>query len=174
VNATDVLELSDERDRWLRRVLDAERAAYELGMAEGFRIGLERGARIAEAEWPAVIKPLFTETAAEMDLKRYPPAGREHFADPRDGDGRAAAVRRDAYRSGLIPSGKIHLGGAPVHGGHRLHGLPCTAACHAYKAGWYTFAAAARIMATLPDCPSYRREIAELRRLAEEYQAVAA
>lgn len=30
-----LLELSDERDRWLRRVLDTERAAYQRGFDDG-------------------------------------------------------------------------------------------------------------------------------------------
>ena len=86
MSSADLLELSDERDRWLQRLLYAERAAYELGLAEGYRAGFERGARVAETDFPSAIKPLDGPTLAELELLRWGPGGREHFADPRPGD----------------------------------------------------------------------------------------
>lgn len=170
VDRKAVLDLSGERDRWERRILDAERAAYLLGREDGYRDGYEHGARLREAEWPDVIKSLDGDPVAELEKERWGPGGREHFADPRPGDGHAAEVRRDAYASGLIPVGKVHLGGRYVH----HHPGPCTAACRSYVPGWYTYREAARIMTALPDCPEYRTEIAALRRLADEQEAACA
>ncbi|HWG01095.1 MAG TPA: hypothetical protein VG164_04510 [Trebonia sp.] len=81
-----LLELSDERDQWMKRLLDAERAAYGRGLAEGYKMGYEFGARIREGEWPAVIRPLQAPTINELEAKRWGPGGREHFADPRSAD----------------------------------------------------------------------------------------
>lgn len=87
----DVLRISDERDQWLRRLLNAERAAYVLGRADGYRIGYERGARLMEASWPAVVARLSGPTFAELEVLRWGPKGRAHFGDPRPGDYRGAA-----------------------------------------------------------------------------------
>ena len=86
-----VLRLSDERDQWLRRLLDAERAAYLSGHADGYRDGYERGARLLEASWPAVVSRLSGPTLAELEARRWGPGGRAHFGDPRAGDYRGAA-----------------------------------------------------------------------------------
>jgi hypothetical protein len=82
----ELIELSDERDRWQARLLDAERAAYMLGAADGYRQGYERGARLLEAAWPAVVAPLAGPSLAELELLRWGPGGREHFGDPRTAD----------------------------------------------------------------------------------------
>lgn len=79
-------ELSDERARWLDRLLDAEREAYGRGLAEGYKIGYEFGARLREGEWPEVVKPLEAPTIAELEQLRYGPGGRDHAGDPRPGD----------------------------------------------------------------------------------------
>jgi hypothetical protein len=68
----------------LRRQLGRE--AYAAGLAEGYRVGYERGARLRETEWPAVIAHLDGPTHDELEALRYGPRGREHFADPRPGD----------------------------------------------------------------------------------------
>jgi hypothetical protein len=68
----------------LRRQLCRE--AYESGRAEGWRQGYEHGARVLEAEWPAVVAPLSGPSFAELELLRWGPGGREHFGDPRPGD----------------------------------------------------------------------------------------
>lgn len=81
-----LLALSDERDQWMKRVLDAEREGYGRGVADGYKIGYEFGARIREGEWPAVIKPLEGPTLAELEMLRWGPGGRERFGDPRPGD----------------------------------------------------------------------------------------
>ena len=62
------------------------REAYEAGLAEGYRRGYERGARILEAEWPAIIAPLAGPTHEELEAARFGPGGREHFGDPRPAD----------------------------------------------------------------------------------------
>lgn len=81
-----LLAISDERDAWLRRLLDAERAAYEAGYADGYRDGYEHGARVLEADWPTVIRPLERPTLTELELLRWGPGGREHAGDPRPCD----------------------------------------------------------------------------------------
>jgi hypothetical protein len=82
-----LLELSDERDAWLRRVYAAWRDGYQTGHAAGYDRGFERGARLLEAEWPAVVAGLADGLPfAELERRRWGPGGREHFADPRPGD----------------------------------------------------------------------------------------
>lgn len=61
---------------------EAARDAY----ARGYRAGVDRGARIRETEWPAVIAPLAEPTHEELEALRWGPGGREHFGDPRPGD----------------------------------------------------------------------------------------
>jgi hypothetical protein len=68
----------------LRRQLCRE--AYEAGRAEGWRLGVEHGARVLQAEWPAVVAPLSRPSLAELDRLRWGPGGREHFADRRPSD----------------------------------------------------------------------------------------
>jgi len=68
----------------LRRQLCRE--AYEAGRAEGWRQGYEHGARLLEAEWPAVVAPLAGPSFAELELLRWGSGGREHFGAPRASD----------------------------------------------------------------------------------------
>lgn len=68
----------------LRRQLCRE--AYEAGQAEGWRLGYERGARLLEAEWPAVVAPLAGPSHAELERRRWGPGGRERFGERRAGD----------------------------------------------------------------------------------------
>ena len=68
----------------LRRQLCRE--AYQAGLAEGWRQGYERGARLVEAEWPAVVAPLSGPSLAELERLRWGPGGRKRFGDPRLSD----------------------------------------------------------------------------------------
>lgn len=68
----------------LRRQLCRE--TYAAGLAEGWRLGVEHGARIRQADWPEVVKPLTAPTVAELELLRWGPGGRGHFGDRRPGD----------------------------------------------------------------------------------------
>lgn len=68
----------------LRRQLVRE--AYLDGCREGWRRGVEHGARIRQAGWPEVVRPLDATPVAELELLRYGPEGREHFGDGRPGD----------------------------------------------------------------------------------------
>jgi hypothetical protein len=78
-----------------RRQLAGE--SWRDGYGLGYRHGFERGARVLEAEWPAIAAPVLGPSLAELELRRWGPGGREHFADPRPGDlGPGEAERRAA------------------------------------------------------------------------------
>lgn len=81
-----LLEVSDERDLWLKRLHDAERAAYQRGYADGDRDGYERGARFMEAVARVLVLDPNAPTHAELMKRRWGPGGRERFGDPRPGD----------------------------------------------------------------------------------------
>jgi hypothetical protein len=83
-----LLALSDERDASLALRLDAWRDGYQTGHATGYDAGYTRGAQLLEAEWPAVVATVVAcgPSLAELELLRWGPGGREHFADPRPGD----------------------------------------------------------------------------------------
>jgi hypothetical protein len=68
-----LLALSDERDLWLRRVCDAWTEGYAAALDDAVVASLLR-------IWP---RP---GHVSEIEKRRYPPDGREHFADPRPGD----------------------------------------------------------------------------------------
>jgi hypothetical protein len=80
----DILTLSDERDLWLRRLLNSERAAYVAGYADG------RADERVEADRAWAAQPLqrVSDRAelAELEQLRWGPGGREHFGAPRPGD----------------------------------------------------------------------------------------
>jgi hypothetical protein len=82
----ELLALSDERDRWERVSLDRERAAFLAGAAEGYRRGVEHGARVRQADWPEVLRPLDASPLVELELLRWGPGGRERFGESRPGD----------------------------------------------------------------------------------------
>jgi hypothetical protein len=67
------LRLSDERDLHLRLRLDAWREGYQAALSDAV---VESLLRIFPA--PGHV--------TEAEKRRYPPDGREHFADPRPGD----------------------------------------------------------------------------------------
>lgn len=85
-------EASRERDQSTRRLLDAERAAYQQGHAEGYREGYERGARLREADAVKIDPNVYG--FAELELLRWGVFGREGFGDPRPAD-RYPAPKRD-------------------------------------------------------------------------------
>ena len=68
----------------LRRQLARE--AYDAGRADGWHEGYEHGARIREAEWPAVVAPLAGPSFAELELLRWGPGGRQAFGAIRSTD----------------------------------------------------------------------------------------
>ena len=93
-DAAALLELSDERDLWLRRLLAAGRAAYQRGHLDGYAGGYAAGRTDADDEWMDVLEPARAAsrlaarmpTHAELERRRWGPGGREHFGDPRPGD----------------------------------------------------------------------------------------
>jgi hypothetical protein len=98
-DADALLELSDERDRWLRRLLAAERAAYKRGVEAGIEIGRRLEADDLAAEWKRIAAPVARGVPlAELERRRWGLGGRERFGDPRPDDfpGRTAGQRRSA------------------------------------------------------------------------------
>jgi hypothetical protein len=90
---------------------------------------------------------------------------RETFGDPLPGDLTSEEMLARARASwepyGLGPGpGWVHLGGQAVH-----HHRRCTAACYAYRPGWYPVAEAIAIIETLPG-GGYAGILAELREQA--------
>ena len=169
--ALEIAELTELEARLRQR---AGREMYERGHEDGYRQGYERGARLLEESWPDVVRPVLQDRPehAALEARRWGPGGREHFADPRPGDRTPAGMVANATASwepfGLPEPGMVHLSGPVVHW-HR----PCTAPCYAYRPGWYTFARAAGILATLPG--DYGDTIAELKeRAAREGRRTAA
>jgi hypothetical protein len=132
---SDLLAISDERDQCLRRLLAAERAAYQAGRRDGRDAERQRADRAWAAQAPA--KAIGGTALAALEARRYGPGGIDHAKDPRPGD----------YPGGRLPhdrAGMVHLAGPDCH----WH--ECTRACRAYRPGWYSYANAARIIATLP------------------------
>ena len=131
---TDLLALSDERDTWLRRVLDAERRGYD----RGFRDGLS-----AYRDYVHGVVRDWTACVTRWD------GTREHFADPRPGD---------------YPGGPAQLATAVVWlGGPVVHRHACKSACYAYTPGPYLPSDAIGILSTLPDDNGeYAKTIAEM------------
>ena len=68
-----VIALSDERDLWLRRVLDAWREGYQAALDDAVVASLLR-------IWPA------PGHVPEIDKRRYPPGGRQSWIIPRPGE----------------------------------------------------------------------------------------
>lgn len=96
----EVLELSDERDLWMRRLA----AEYRLGYATGHADGVEAGRRAEGAErdraWNLVAAPIARGgiTHAELQARRWGPGGRDRFGDPRPGDYMGGRVKLDEGR----------------------------------------------------------------------------
>jgi hypothetical protein len=84
---TALLELSDERDTWLRWGLGMWRNGFYEGRAEGIAEG--RALEVAEqdeAHRAMAARILRHEPFTELERRRWGPGGREHFGDPRPGD----------------------------------------------------------------------------------------
>lgn len=93
-----VLELSDERDRWLNRILALEQAAYEReragytsGLSDGQDIGRHRLRDELAEDWRVMAADVpHGPTWAEVEERRWTVRGerrtRETFADPHPGD----------------------------------------------------------------------------------------
>ena len=84
----DVLDLSDERDRWERLALDWARSAYRNGYRAGHHAGYRTGFEAAVLQWKvtAGMTHLGGRPFAELDRLRYPPHGRRSWIIPRPGD----------------------------------------------------------------------------------------
>jgi hypothetical protein len=88
VTRDELLELSDERELWLTRLLDAERAAYMLGYADG------RADEACDADraWAAVPvqRVRSGQALAELEVRRWELRGdartRETFGNPHPDD----------------------------------------------------------------------------------------
>lgn len=157
-----LLDLSDERDQWHRLANDMWREGWQA--AEQARAG-DYGAGYYDGILGRKRFEHQLAEEAELELFRWGPRGREHFADPRPGDwpGGAegiartkAAWEKDGFSFPHWGPDWVHLSGQAVHW-HK----PCTAACYAYEPGWYRTADAIAIIETLPG--DYSEALAELR-----------
>ena len=87
--AVDLLDLSDERDQWVRLALAWARSAYRRGYQVGHDTGYRTGYELAVREWKitaAGMTHLGGPTYAEQDRRRYPPGGRLSWIIPRPGE----------------------------------------------------------------------------------------
>lgn len=149
-----LLELSDERDLWLRRVLAAEVRGYDRGREAGYAEGRRDEAAARDEDWAALARPVARGglSHAELERRRWKLRGeertRQSFAEVHPDDGPARPV--PALE-------RVWLGGPPVHYRH-----DCTAACRAINPRRpYSPAEAAAVLAGLPG--DYGDEIARLR-----------
>ena len=83
-----LLSLSRERDEWELVRTARERAAFVRGRKLGRREGYEAAEADMAARWNRIARPVVRNDPehAELELRRWGPAGREHFGDPRPGD----------------------------------------------------------------------------------------
>jgi hypothetical protein len=92
VRVAGVLAQSDEADWWLRRLLAAERRAYDLGRQDGYREGRQAEAAERDQAWNSWAAPLARRLADGVDLQarrwklRGEPRTRETFGLPHPGD----------------------------------------------------------------------------------------
>lgn len=69
-----LLALSDERDRWMTRLLDEWRAGYRCGHADATADAERRESDAWASRSP--LRGAVGPSHAEMDKRRYPPDGR--------------------------------------------------------------------------------------------------
>ena len=84
----ELLELSAERDGWVRLALDWARSAYRRGYRDGHDAGYRTGYDQAVREWKitaAGMTHLGGPPFAELDRRRYPPDGRLSWIQPQTG-----------------------------------------------------------------------------------------
>ena len=75
-----LLEVSDERDLWLRLALDWARSAYRSGYRAGYDAGYRAGYAEAVSDWKVVAGVVSGGPSfAQLDKRRYPPAGRQSW-----------------------------------------------------------------------------------------------
>lgn len=150
-----LLEVSDLLDAELRLRLAAYREGWqaaEQAHADDYQRGLVDGALGRKRAQHELVE------MARLDALRWGPGGGERFGEPQAGDftgGPEAVerVRQAWLRAGLSLGpgpGWIHLGGRYVHHNGAYGTARCTAACYAYKPGWYRIADAIAIIETLP------------------------
>jgi hypothetical protein len=84
---TGLLELGDERDLHLRRLLAAGREAFDCGRALGSYEGYAQAEKDMAPRWEEIALPVVRGLPlAEIGRWRWDYDGREHFADRRPGD----------------------------------------------------------------------------------------
>lgn len=85
-----VIETSDERDTWLRRIYDESRKSYDAGYVDGRRDGFAEGTRDLEISWQPIAQAVKDRagapTLAELLERRWGPGGRRGFSSPRASD----------------------------------------------------------------------------------------
>jgi hypothetical protein len=118
----ELLELSDERDRYLSRIRAAEVHGYQRGHDDGYSAGwLDALAMVKRVEHEMV--DAFNRMAVSWTV-RGQRRTRATFGQPHPRD----------YPGGELPrehQGEVWLAGPAVHH-HR-----CTDACRSYAPGWY-------------------------------------
>jgi hypothetical protein len=143
-------------------------AEYERGMREGyllavadfkaFQHGIVKDAEAERRRWHLCCRRCRLEGHRD-GCPDCQDRTRETFGQPFPGEPDSAELVARATASwepfGLPPPGMVHVAGPVVH--HHA----CTAACRAYKPGWYAPADAAAIIETLPG--NYAEVLAGLR-----------
>lgn len=159
-------EQNERRSQWWRTDVQTSVIA---GQREGWNAALEHVHRVRQQQFNPIARLMLDLSSsgrpdvAKAEGDMWGPGGREHFADPRTGDSMGGRLPHER-------EGMVYLGG-PV-----CHWHTCTRACRAYRPGWYANAAAARIIATLPEGgpESYPQMIAKLRERSSSAKQVAA
>ena len=92
-----LLEISDERDLWLRRVLDAERSGLRRGIAAGRALGYADALAELESDWQSVARPVAypEETAARRVRAAEANCRRDAGQQERSFVARAYATRQE-------------------------------------------------------------------------------
>jgi len=82
MSPAELLDLSGERDQWMRLALAWARSAYRSGYQDGHARGYRAGYELAVREWKitaAGMTQLGGPSFAELDKRRYPPHGRKSW-----------------------------------------------------------------------------------------------
>jgi hypothetical protein len=90
MSPAELLDLSDERDQWVRLALDWAGWAYRSGYQAGHGAGYRRGYSMAVDDWKVCVGLVSGgRPFAELDRLRYPPGGRQSWIIPRSDGGEA-------------------------------------------------------------------------------------